>query len=400
MLKTFFVYGLVFLLFFLGACEDEQKKKAEPQYPMVRVETADWPGLTDDLDAGSLLAAADNSRTYLKRLPADRMFQYGKDAYSAGHLLQSLDMFEKYVRVLGRGEPLRNALKNDFILYKSVGSDGEGRVVFTGYYEPILKGALSCSETFQYPLYKAPDDIVEVDLGEFADDLKGRKIKGLLVDNKLKPYYSREDIDVHGALKGNRLELLWVDDPVALFFLHIQGSGRVLLPDGTVMRVGYADSNGRPYRSIGNLMLDRGYVKRNEMSMQSIRDWLHKNPEAMNEILNHNQSYVFFRKLDGDAVGNINVPLTPGRSAALDHQIFPKGALAWISGTKPVAEGGVVKGWTKFSRFVMVQDTGGAIKSPGRLDLFFGCGLDAEAEAGSLKEPGSLFFLVMKPDKL
>ena len=163
-----------------------------------------------------------------------------------------------------------------------------------------------------------------------------------------------------------------MSDPVALFFLHIQGSGRIRLPDGSIMRVGYAGKNGRPYRSIGKYMLENKLAERKDMTMQGLRDWLRSHPSRMAEVMDHNESYVFFRKLNSAPVGNINVPLTPERSVALDHRIFPKGALAWLESRLPILAGEEVTGWQTFSRFVMVQDTGGAITGPGRLDLFFG----------------------------
>ncbi|MEW5724130.1 MAG: MltA domain-containing protein, partial [Thermodesulfobacteriota bacterium] len=323
---------------------------------------------------------------------------YGEDAYTAAHLLASLDEFERLYKKTGPGPEMSRELKNRFVLYRSVGSDGKGRVLFTGYYEPELAGALAPDERFRWPVYGPPDDLIEADLGAFLPELEGSTIKGRLEGRRLVPYYSRQEIDRQSVLTGRGLELAWVDDPVGLFFLHIQGSGRLRLPDGRVVRIGYAGTNGRPYRSLGRHMIEQGLLNQAETSMQAIRTWLAAHPEQAPGLLDYNPSYVFFRMLEGEVVGNINVPLTPGRSAALDHKMFPKGALAWISGRKPTAQGGQVSKPAEFSRFVLVQDTGGAIKGPGRLDLFFGHGPEAELEAGHLKEPGQLFFLVLRPE--
>ncbi len=363
---------------------------------MVRVPQGEWPDFNDDLDAGSLAGAIEQSRAYLRKLPPDRSFRYGQDAYTAAHLLESLDRFGALYSGLGPGKALREALSESFILYSSVGKEGRGEVLFTGYYEPLLHGSCQREAPYQWPLYLKPDDLLEVRLGDFDEALAGRTLKGRVEGNRLVPYYTRRDIDRLGSLDGRGLELVWVDDPVEAFFLHVQGSGRVLLTDGRTLRVGYADANGHAYRSLGRRMLDLGLIKQEELSMQSIRDWLTANPDRMDELLDHNPSYVFFRVLEGDAVGNINVPLTPGRSVALDHRIFPKGALAWIASRRPVVDQGQVAGWTDFSRFVLVQDTGGAIRGPARCDLFFGHGPDAEAAAGRLKEPGRLWFPVLK----
>ena len=194
------------------------------------------------------------------------------------------------------------------------------------------------------------------------------------------------------------MEIAWLKDPVDVTFLHIQGSGRLRLPDGTETAVGYQASNGHPYRSIGRYMLENRFLSREEMSMQSIRRYLAEHPEIIQEVLNHNPSYVFFRILENGPFGNINVPLTPGRSLALDSSLFPKGALCFISCKKPVINNnGKITGWTDFSRFVLNQDTGGAIKGSGRADLFWGSGTYAELAAGHMKHEGKLYVLIKKP---
>lgn len=394
-LPAFCIITILSALLFFG-CSPDDDKSVKPGTVMIRVDPDKWPDLVDDLDGDSLRAALEQSRTYLKKLPEDRLFKYGPDQYTAVKLLASLDAFEKYFNNMGPGPELTKALAKDFILYQSVGSDGAGKVVCTGYYEPQLPGALSPDNEYKWPLYSRPDDLIDVDLEKFSAKFKGKRIRGRLKGTRLIPYYSRNDIDRDRVLEGRGLEFAWVNDPASLFFLHIQGSGRIILPDGNVVRVGYAAGNGRTYRSIGKKMFQDGLLSRNELSMQGIRSWLRNNPEKAAAVMDHNESYVFFRKIDTAPVGNINVPLTPNRSAALDHKIFPRGALAWLQSRKPVVEGDKIKEWMKFSRFVMVQDTGGAITGPGRLDLFFGHGLEAETAAGHFKEEGALFFLVMK----
>jgi len=199
-------------------------------------------------------------------------------------------------------------------------------------------------------------------------------------------------------LKGMNLEIAWLKDPLDVAFLHIQGSGRLKLPDGKVLLVHYQTSNGRPYRSIGRYMIEKEFLSREEMSMQAIRKYLTENPGVLEEVLNYNPSYIFFRQVENGPIGSIDVLLTPGRSIALDSRIFPKGALGFISSQKPlVNEKGELTGWTKFSRFVLNQDTGGAIKGAGRADIFWGSGPYAELAAGHLKHDGELYILIKKP---
>ena len=385
---------IIFFAVFLMACEGT--RPTETTRPMVPVSPDKWPVLTDDLDQASLTAALEQSLAYLRRLRSDTSFAYGPDTYSAAHLIESLETFSQRLREFGPGPALTASLQHDFLLYASSGRKGSGQVLCTGYYEPLLSGSREWSERYPWPVYARPDDLVDIDLGLFDPELKGRKLKGRVQDHKMVPYYTRNDIDRRKVLAARGLELLWVDDPIALFFLHVQGSGRILLRDGATVRVGYAGANGQKYQSIGRLMLDRKLIEPEKMSMQSIRAWLEAHPDELAEILDHNPSYVFFKLQEDGPRGNINVPLTPGRSVALDHKIFPKGALAWVQTRVPEVRSGEVTGWREASRFVMVQDTGGAIKGPGRMDLFFGHGPDREAAAGRMKEEARLYFPVLK----
>ena len=388
--------ALVLLSLIPAGCKVADREPPKSDQVMIRMEPGRWPDLADDLEQGSLFRTLEQSRAYLRRLPPERTFKYGPDVYPAAHLLASLETFERLYKNIGPGPALKQTLVTDFILYRSTGREGTGEVICTGYYEPQLNGSLIPDERYRWPIYSRPDDLIEANLGLFSPELTGKKIRGRLEGLRLLPYFSRREIDRQGALAGRGLELAWVDDPVDLFFLHIQGSGRIRLPDGQVIRVGYAASNGRPYRSLGKHLNELRILTLDEMSMQAIKDWLSAHPEQTAALLDHNESYIFFRLLEGDPVGNINVPLTPGRSVALDHRIFPKGALAWLQTRVPEVISGRIDHWRASSRFVLVQDTGGAIRGPGRLDLFFGHGREAELSAGHMKEPGTLFFLILK----
>jgi membrane-bound lytic murein transglycosylase A len=284
-------------------------------------------------------------------------------------------------------------------VYQSVGRDQKGEVLFTGYYEPYLKGCSSMSPDCRYPVYGRPNDLLTIDLGAFAEKYKGEKLIGRVQDGVVVPYHDRRDIDEAGALYGKAQAIAWVSDPVALFFLHIQGSGRVVLENGQALVIGYDSSNGRPYRSIGQLLIEEGKISREEMSMQRIRDYLNQNPGEIRRILNHNPSYIFFKLTPDGPLGSLNVKLTPGRSLALDKKLFPPAALTFAMTQKPLSDAtGKTTSWTDCQRFMLNQDTGGAITGPGRADFFWGSGPYAELAAGHLKHPGKLYFVVLKPD--
>lgn len=295
-------------------------------------------------------------------------------------------------------DQLGREIKKTFSVYRAAGRAGDKRVLFTGYYEPIYEGSLTPDETFKFPLYRAPDDLVKIDLSPFNEKYKGEGIVARIDGKKVLPYYSRVQIDRDRVLAGKGLELAWLKSRLDVAFLHIQGSGRLKLPDGKDLSVNYQASNGQAYRSIGRYMIEKGFLTRETMSMQAIRKVLTENPQAMDEVLYHNPSYVFFRRVDSGPLGSLGVLLTPGRSIALDPGVFPKGAIGFISSQKPlVDEKGEITGWTPFSRFVVNQDSGGAIKGAGRADIFWGSGAHAEAAAGHLQHEGELYILIKKP---
>jgi membrane-bound lytic murein transglycosylase A len=271
---------------------------------------------------------------------------------------------------------------------------GEGEGLFTGYYEPLLNGAAAPGGRFTVPIHGLPPDLVSVDLGLFSDDLGSRKIIGRLVDGALLPYPRRGEI-VAGALRGKAPVLVWVDDPVDAFFLHVQGSGRIGLAGGGVMRVGYAGANGRAYVSIGRALIDNGAIRREDVTLQSIRAWLAANPGQSADILALNPSYVFFLELVGDGpLGAQGVALTPGRSLAVDRRFLPLGAPIWLDIMAPSAVPGAPD--RVLRRLVIAQDTGGAIKGPLRGDLFWGFGPEAESIAGRMKHTGGYVLLLPK----
>ena len=262
-------------------------------------------------------------------------------------------------------------------------SIGEGLV--TGYYEPLLNGSETRHGRYQTPVYGLPDDLISIDLGQFRPEWKGEKLAGRLDGRRLLPYPARAEIDVKPP-KAARV-LFYGDDPIAVFFLHIQGSGRVWLDDGRMLRVTYAGQNGQPYTAIGRTLIARG-VPRDGMSMQVVRAWLLAHPKEARDVMESDASFIFFQTAPvGDAAlgppGTEGVALTPRASVAVDDHIHPFGAPVYI------AAGGI-------ANLFVAQDTGGAIRGPARADIFYGFGASAENTAGGMKARGQFFVLLPK----
>jgi membrane-bound lytic murein transglycosylase A len=355
------------------------------------------PSFLDDLNDDLLEKAVESSLLYYGKLPVGSSFRIGDVSYTLAEMKDSLRAFLEIIRSPDPAEVRDRKIRDTFDLYKSAGGDGKGTVLFTGYFEPVMVGARERTERFRYPIYGVPEEIVVVNMGKFRDKYKNERIVGRVQNRELIPYFSRGEIDGAGVLNGRNLEIVWVDDPVELFFLHIQGSGTINLPGRSSLQVSYGRDNGRPYRSVANYLLNGGKLSAKEMSHQAVKKYLKEHPEELADALNYNESYVFFRIVSKGPEGSLGFPVISGRSIATDAAVFPRGALAFMVARKPVFdEGGNITAWVPFSRFVLSQDAGGAIKGPGRVDLFCGTGDAAELLAGSLKEKGDLYFLVRK----
>ena len=269
-----------------------------------------------------------------------------------------------------------------------VTEDGKDQGVFTGYYEAELKADTKPNGRYRVPLYRRPPDLVSASLGQFRADLEGESIVGRVEESRLVPYFSRAAIDA-GVLAGRGLELLWADDPVDVFFLHVQGSGRVTLPDGSGLRVGFAASNGLPFYAIGRAMIEEKHLK-GDFSMQAIRDWLRANPEKAEEMMQRNRRFIFFRTIKGEGpIGAQGVALTAERSLAVDPAFLPLGAPVYLDTTWPGSS-------RPLQRLMIAQDTGNAIKGAIRGDFFWGFGEAALAQAGRMKQAGRYFLLLPK----
>ena len=393
----------IFLMFTVAAlmagCPAPIKKPPE-ELALVPTSGFYYPNFTDDMEFEGLEHSILKSMAYLEKVPADRLYQFGQDRFDAAHVMQSLQHFLAFIRTNPSSRDLKKFIRSNYIVYQSVGRDHKGEVLFTGYYEPHLSGRLQPDDEFRFPIYGLPRDLMKIDLSAFDDRYNGESIVGRYTGETVVPYHDRREIDEENVLADKAAPLVWVKDPVDVFFLHIQGSGKIFIDTGEVINVHYHGSNGRPYRSIGKLLIEEQKISKEEMSMQKIRAYLHEHPEEMAPVLNHNPSYVFFKLEPEGPLGYLNVLLTPGRSVALDRRIFPPAALVFIQTKKPVADStGRIDSWVDCSRFVLNQDTGGAIRGPGRADLFWGSGPYAEIAAGHLAHTGKLYFLILKPNK-
>lgn len=260
---------------------------------------------------------------------------------------------------------------------------GDGKAFATGYYEPEIAGSRTAAPDYPVPVYRRPADLIEINLGAFSDTLKGKTLRGRIDGNVFVPYFARGEIE-DGALAGRGLEIAWAADPVAFFFLQIQGSGRLRLPDGQVMRIGYDTQNGRDYVGIGAVMRQRGLLQPGQTNMQGIVAWLKANPEDGRALMRENGSYVFFRELTGPGpLGALGLPVTPRGTVAADPRFVPLGAPVFLSVDRPEARG-----------LWVAQDTGGAIKGANRFDTFWGAGDEAARIAGGMSARGPCWLLL------
>ncbi len=348
----------------LGACQPAQGPPAPEPPAEVR----------DDFSVESLRAAVAESLRFLDGVPGERVLGRWPRRVTAGDvhasLVAFLELLEEPTRTDG-GWPRRVAERFDFF-------PAPRSVLFTGYYQPVIDASPVETSDYRYPVYREPDE------------LRGRQGRARKAAG-----YSRHDIDVLGALRGKGYEIAWLRDPVDRFFLHIQGSGLLRMTDGRELPLNFAATNGRRYTSIGRILVDEGKLDRESVSMQRIRVWLAEFPGEREALFARNERYVFFRPGEKGPFGSLGVALTAGRSAATDHGVYPGGAILFVETRTPVVdESGELAGWRPVRRFVLNQDTGAAIQGPGRVDLFFGTGEEAGAQAGYMNSAGSVYLLI------
>ena len=326
-----------------------------------------------------IVPAVDLSIEWMQK-PSSRQF-FPMEGVSHGHALASLQRFREILLSSTSPQEFDKTIEREFQIYKSAGWDGRGGgVLFTAYCTPILKGSQKPAYGYDYPLYALPADLVKGDHGEIL----GRRT----TSGALEPYPTRRAIEAGGLLHGQNLELVWLADPLDGFIAHVNGSAFVETSDGELLRFGYSGKNGREYTSLGKELVKAGEISAADLSLQKIRQWGQQNPERLQEFLNRNDSFVFFTPIAGNPHGSLNVPVTAERSLATDKALFPRGALTFVD-TKLGAEG-------DFERFMLDQDTGGAIRTAGRADIYLGIGPEAEFRAGQTKNSGQLYYLFLK----
>lgn len=403
------MWGLfVALLVFFTACTQVDKNKVS-QSKMLEVNTSanflakprlslsrtnfkkiiGWPSDRHD----KALAAFLRSCTKIKKMPLDRSL--GSIGVVAADWLKPCEAGSSLPTE--RPDLARRFFETYFHPFLAT-AEGRSKGLFTGYFEMELQGSWIRKGPYNTPIYERPPELVEANLGVFNSDMKGQQLLGKVVGGKFLPYEDRSEI-VAGALSGRGLELIWVDNPIDAFFLHVQGSGRIKMDDGTIIRVGYAARNGHAYYSIGKELIKMGELKREHVSMQSIRSWLRDNPSKADPLMEKNRSFIFFRIINGGLksfdeqqgpIGAQGVQLTPGRSLAVDRRYVPLGLPIWLDTTDPVNISEPLR------RLVISQDTGSAIKGPVRGDLFWGFGDMAATKAGLMKQAGRYFLLLPK----
>lgn len=361
-----------------------------PSLQKITPDTA--PQFTDDLQTKSILTGAVRHLHYLNTLPNDASFVLGEDTYSIAWLRESMNAFIDILKQDPNSEELGRIIRENYTIYQAAGRKGypDGEMLITGYYEPFLDGSLSKTPPFIYPLYSPPDSLIQLhDPKTGKRSFKRKDSRGQLL-----PYWSRQEIEDQHIAAGK--ELVYLDSPVDAFILHVQGSGKIRLRDGSTRSIHYAADNGLEYFSIGKLLVDQNKLSLAEVSIPSIRAYLKDHSQEQKAILNHNSKFIFFNwAADGDPVGSIGEPLTPGRSIAIDPDSLPRQVFGFLNSRRPeFDEAGNLTGWQPLHRFVFPQDSGAAIKGNGRADLFWGNGDYAKHAAGNMKEQGTLFFLV------
>jgi len=398
MKKTILILELVLIAFFSASCQKPKKvQRVEEQKPdydrplppgqlALRKITnpADIPDFTFAChDLLNLKKAIQKSINYLSKPSSNEFYPYGEITHDKA--IESLKAFSDLIDSGQRGSQLNSTIREKFDVYISVGCDDKGTVLYTGYYTPIFDGSLTRTEKFKYPLYKQPPDLVKGPKGEII----GRKGAG----GQTEPYPSRKILESSDSLKG--LELVWLGDPFEVYIAHVQGSAKIRLPDGKLLGVGYAASNGQDYQSLGKAMVEQGKITKEQLSLSAMIAYFKKHPDEVGPCTALNPRFVFFMEEKGEPRGSLNEEVTTLRSIATDKSIFPRACLAFISTRLPFEKDGVIAD-RPYTGFALDQDTGSAIRAAGRCDVYMGQGDKAGTLAGRTYQEGKLYYLFLK----
>ena len=380
----------VLVVMFCSSCQTLQLVPSVikgPPPPLKLLAPEEYPLFYDNGDRQELIRALKNQIRYYTRLKEPVEYPFGDTSISSETILLTLARFLQILEE-DNDTDMHQLITDNFDLYQSTGEKGKGMVTFTGYYLPLLDGSLTPDNIYRYPLYRRPNDLIIRTLQP-----SGAKKAVRIENGKEYSYYTRKQIDQDKMLAGKGYEIVYLKDPIDCYLLHVQGSGTVILPDGTTLNLHFAGRNYHPYRSLREEMLKDGLLSPDNASMESISTYFDRHPQKLQTYLNRNKRYTFFSIVEGGIVGSLGVELVPERSIATDKQIFPAGALSYIVTAVPYTTSKKSMPW---SQFVLNQDEGGAIKGPHRIDIFWGTGSRAEYIAHHMNQPGELYFLVLK----
>ncbi len=333
------------------------------------------------VDKASLIKAIDGTLNYFGKPSSEQWFPYLDITHERS--IRSLERFREILEESRSGEELRAKIVAEFEVYRSKGWDGSGDMLFTGYCQPIYKASPQRTAEFQYPLYGLPPELVK---DKFGTPLGWKDSAGNLGRSPTRREFSE------GKLAGRGLELFWLKSPLEVYIVHVQGSAKLELPDGTMKSIGYAGKTEHEYTGLGKSLVEDGKIPRGKLNLFAIKDYFAAHPEDLDEYLNRNESYVFFLATEGGPYGSLNIEVTPYRTLATDKKVFPRGGIAFTETRVPNTAGSI----SPFHQFVLDQDTGGAIRSAGRADIFLGTGPQAERIAGGTYEEGRLWYIYVK----
>lgn len=346
----------------------------------------DYPDFRPGFDkSDALRRATEFSLSYLAKPSSQRYYPYGDVPHARA--VASLRHFLRVLDSVNSPDEFDAAIRRDFEVYQSVGWDDRGTVFYTGYYTPIFEGRRQRDSRFRYPLYRLPPDLVK--------DAEGQTLGRRTGAGSFTPGYpSRREIEEGRLLDG--LEVAYVKSAFEAYVIHVQGSAKLRMADGSILELGYAGNNGHEYTPVAAAMIQDGEIRREDLSLQTLLEYFAKNAGKTFYYTWKNERFVFFQELPGGPFGSIGVPVTPFRSIATDKSIFPRACMAYLVTTLPRLEGGAVV-QRPYAGFALDQDTGGAIRAPGRCDVFMGVGAGAEAVAGRTGSEGELFYIFVKP---
>lgn len=374
------------LLVVLAGCAREQKDYSRALPPgaiaLEEVPYSEWPDFSfRDLDRRAFLTGIDHSLAYLAKPSSQQHFPVA--GVSHRQVQEGLKRFQEVLLSGADDRELRRILRQEFRIYRSVGWDGSGEVLFTGYYTPIFDARLERDSTYRYPVYGRPDDLIP---GKTHITVAQQQ----LPDGRTRPYPSAGELRRSNALRGK--EVAWFSDPFDAYIVVVQGSAKLRLPGGRMYEIGYAGTNGHPYRAIGRDLIADGHIRSGELSLSAMRRFFRNNPNRVEEYINRNPRMVFFQEAPGGPFGSLGEAVTTDVSIATDKRIFPRAALTFVTTESPDRHGRV----RPYQAFRLDQDTGGAISAPGRGDLYMGVGEEAEVRAGHQLHEGRLYYIVLR----